>query len=765
MSNSDYINGLMEELANDGIRPPESSNTVVNNNHDAMEDKIIHELESCTGRKFSAEQYSILKHHGNACILACAGSGKTTVSISLIAKRIKTGEIKDTNKLIYTTFSKSGADDMKTRLNGLLDQMGMGYLNVQVRTLHSFFLSVLRTFGVNNRIIKNSERTKLVKQACKDAGYTLKDDDLMIIDNLLSYQVNNLLTNKKLVESYVNTLEDLDVDTYTKINNGYRNLKNKDGVIDYDDMQYYLWLWLVKWAKSSDTNQSSLAKSVRDYCKAVYNDFYIDEAQDVSKIQFEIIRAIVTDPNDSSVLDKNLVFIGDDDQCIYEWRGSDPSIILTIGAQLNIPALVLSTNYRCSKEVVDYASHGIKLNNSRYNKGMSAFNDGGSVKIYPATVNDLCSLSIIAMNQIKYWLSNGNKCGDIAVLSRNNFHQALLANMLLREGIYCDMTDDMKLTKSFMYNDVKMVMSLAEDSWKPDTTSSILWKLCRFIGIANSRAIGKFQDSCGLSFYDTIGYIVKHYIDKTVEFNKSLNISIQASKHLDYYISKLSFDTRNDILTLYRTICMNNIEEKVRALLFQYIQATSFLYKSDDRKRSIQGLVKYIINLIKKDGYENMNNFLRVTEQLEGGKMVIPGEKITLTTIHSAKGREWKNVIMFACDNVSQPSFDGIRKLVNDGIPLGDIYSNIDEERRLFYVGNTRAKENLFVITYDKPSVFILEALGAFDDKIGTGNNATIIELVNNDNWAENYKDVIQSKIMDTNSKHYYNPEDYKITE
>ena len=1141
MSNSDYINGLMEELANDGIRPPESSNTVVSNNHDAMEDKIIHELENCTGRKFSAEQYSILKHHGNACILACAGSGKTTVSISLIAKRIKTGEIKDTNKLIYTTFSKSGADDMKARLNGLLDQMGMGYLNVQVRTLHSFFLSVLRTFGVNNRIIKNSERTKLVKQACKDADYTLKDDDLMIIDNLLSYQVNNLLTNKKLVESYVNTLEDLDVDTYTKINNGYRNLKNKDGVIDYDDMQYYLWLWLVKWAKSSDTNQSSLAKSVRDYCKAVYNDFYIDEAQDVSKIQFEIIRAIVTDPNDSSVLDKNLVFIGDDDQClpvgtkvyttsgikniediqvwdkvlagcghsktiygtvdnvsskyvetdlyvvttksgktikatgnhigfakvvpveglyytylmyrhdfgfrigttsgvrtgnrreirngidirlvqersdkiwiiktsntveeskyweayyaykysipmyrfvtsdsgkgipetslsenyvrqlhnklntfengkrllsdlgmfyeyhhrvpqaegerckinhswfsskqinkygthnseisintsnedfistfedmlsitnrksstkynyknarnsssdidkqaeiiktihdrcvdkniylevdtdakftenkfipmpfshlgigmliptvveyekeglpaykviddeivdiqresykgqvydlsvpetrnfvadnvvvhncIYEWRGSDPSIILTIGAQLNIPALVLSTNYRCSKEVVDYASHGIKLNNSRYNKGMSAFNDGGSVKIYPANVNDLCSLSIIAMNQIKYWLNNGNKCGDIAVLSRNNFHQALLANMLLREGIYCDMTDDMKLTKSFMYNDVKMVMSLAEDSWKPDTTGSILWKLCRFIGVANSRAIGKFQDNCGLSFYDTIGYIVKHYIDKTVDFNKSLNISIQASKHLDYYISKLSFDTRNDILTLYRTICMNSIEEKVRALLFQYIQATSFLYKSDDRKRSIQGLVKYVINLIKKDGYENMNNFLRVTEQLEGGKMVIPGEKITLTTIHSAKGREWKNVIMFACDNVSQPSFDGIRKLVNDGIPLGDIYSNIDEERRLFYVGNTRAKENLFVITYDKPSVFILEALGAFDDKIGTGNNATIIELVNNDNWAENYKDVIQSKIMDTNSKHYYNPEDYRITE
>ena len=96
-----------------------------------------------------------------------------------------------------------------------------------------------------------------------------------------------------------------------------------------------------------------------------------------------------------------------------------------------------------------------------------------------------------------------------------------------------------------------------------------------------------------------------------------------------------------------------------------------------------------------KDGFDKMMDFLRVTEQLEGGKMVIPGEKMTLTTIHSAKGREWKDVIMFACDNVSQPSFDGIHNMIEDGISVHDIFENLDEERRLFYVGNTRAKENL----------------------------------------------------------------------
>ena len=117
---------------------------------------------------------------------------------------------------------------------------------------------------------------------------------------------------------------------------------------------------------------------------------------------------------------------------------------------------------------------------------------------------------------------------------------------------------------------------------------------------------------------------------------------------------------------------------------------------------------------------------------------------------------------MFGCDNVSQPSFDGIYGMIQDDIPMSDIFENIDEERRLFYVGNTRAKENLFVITYLQPSIFILEALGAFKDKNG-GNNATIVELVSDNQWQERYKDTIQEKIFDSNSKYFYNPEDYKV--
>lgn len=693
----------------------------------------------------------------------CIVTHNTTISVNLIAKRIMTGEIKDVNKLIYTTFSKAGAAEMKERLDKLLKKLGMGHLNVQVRTIHSFFLQVLRTFGIRHNVISTSDRSKFIKQACKEVDFQLKDDDLMVLDNLISYQINNLLTEKKTIDSYVNTLEDLTVEKYMQIRNLYAKKKNEKGLIDYDDMQYLLWLWIVKFAKSKDPQQVSTAESVKNYCKAVWTDFYIDEAQDVSKIQFEIIKAMVEDPTNPGKLDRGLVFIGDDDQCIYEWRGSDPSIILTISAQFDMQTFVLSTNYRCLNEIVDYAARGIKCNNSRYDKSMIAFNKGGTVKILPSSGDDLCSLSILAMNHIKWWISQGHKLSDIAVLSRNNFHLAILSNMLLREGIYCNMTNDMKLTTSYMYNDVKNIISISETTWKPELTSNVLWKLCRYMGISTARIIANFQDTGALSLEDTLGWIIKKFVDKSLDFDKKLNISMQAEEKMQYYVNRMQSDTLNDMKLVYKSITCGDREQSIRNLLYQYLQASSFMYKSRDKNRSIVGLVKYILNLIKKDGIDKMLDFLRVTEQLENGKMVIPGEKITLSTEHSAKGREWKDVIMFACDNVSQPSFDGINKLIEDDVPIADIFANIDEERRLFYVGNTRAKENLLVITYPQPSVFILEALGAFNNNDGKGNDSKILEMVTDDQWQEHYKDIIQEKIFDTSSKYYYNIDDYKV--
>lgn len=95
---------------------------------------------------------------------------------------------------------------------------------------------------------------------------------------------------------------------------------------------------------------------------------------------------------------------------------------------------------------------------------------------------------------------------------------------------------------------------------------------------------------------------------------------MQAEQQMQYQMAKLSKDTTDDMYMLYRTLSSGSREDKIRSLLYQYLQATSFMYKSKDKNRSITGLVQYIINLMKKDGVDKMLEFMRVTEQLEGGK-------------------------------------------------------------------------------------------------------------------------------------------------
>lgn len=761
-SNKEYLSRLMGELETEGVKPVDNSKIAgtLGNKVPSVDDiglQTILKMEQVSGVKYSDEQKEILLHKGNACILACAGSGKTTTSVHLIAKRILTGEV-DPDKMMFSTYSKSGANEMKVRLEKLLQTLGVKK-SIQVRTLHSFFLHLLRTFGVTADIIKDYDRTKYIKEACKDADYLPKDDELILIDTLLSYQVNNLLSDKKTIASYVNTIDDLTLEQYSKIRVGYANRKSQAGVIDYDDMQSYLYLWLCKFSQSDKENERAIALSVKNYCKAMWTDFFIDEAQDVSKIQFAIVRSIITDIEDDTKLDRGLILVGDDDQAIYQWRGSDPSIILSIGPMFDIKTFVLSTNYRCKSNIVNFASRGVKCNSGRYDKSMKAFNEGGDVKILPSSKEDLCSLSKLAVHHIKWWIQQGNELSDIAVLARNNFHLAILSNMLLREGIYCYMSEDMKMTKSFMYKEVRKLIEMSKDTWNHDTTSTMLWKMCKFMSTSNAKMIADFQNNSALSLKDTLGYILKNMYGAPIEFSKNLKISIQAFDKLKFALSRFAHETVNDLGALYASMDNPDEVEALKGLMFQYIENTQYLYKSKDKQRSIRGMCNYIIEIIRKDGYDKLVQFLRVTEQFESGKAGIIGDRVTLTTLHSAKGREWKNVIMFACDNVSQPSLDGINKLAQDGVSTQDIFENIEEERRLCYVGNTRAKDNLLIITNKMPSMFILEALGAITDNC----NVRIYDLALDESFIDRYLPFVSKYITNENSEYYYDINNYKL--
>ena len=744
--NSNTLDQWVNDLREQGIMPTDISYTQKNNPMD-NDLRVILDLEQRTGVPYSEEQRKILLHRGSACILACAGSGKTTTCIHLIAKRVLTGEIKDTEKLLFTTFSKTGVNEMKTRLDKLFKTLGIRK-TVTVRTLHSFFLHLLKEFGVNMEIIKNYERTKYIREACKQYDVNCSDENILAIDTLLSYQVNNLMSDSAVVASPNNKVDGLTLEKYRAIRVAYKDKKASAGVIDYDDMQTYIYLWLVKFAKSEQESERAVAKSVRDYCKALWDDFYIDEAQDISKIQYAIIKEIVAKEDDKTKLDKTLVFIGDDDQAIYQWRGSDPDIILSVAPTFDLTTLVLSTNYRCKSEIVDYATRGVMCNSQRYSKGMSAYNQGGKVSIDIGHSESITEYSMKALAHIKKLISAGESPSDIAVLARNNSHLTILGAQLFKEGIYCNLSSEMKCTGSSLYSDLKKLLELSQgNSYKADNLGSMLWKICRYMKADVSKAIGEVQSNLGLDAKTTLGFIL-HADD---ENGRHFFVNDSTRNLLERKVSRIS----SEHLTILREVydALKQTPEDCFAKLAQLYQSgTSWMYKSIERIRNCVAMIEYFKMCVKTDGVNKTQEFLRTLEQFEAGNVAVISQTLTLCTVHSAKGREWKHVIMFACDNVSQPNFETCAGLVEKG-DIATFNSYIAEERRLFYVGNTRAKDSLLVLTSKSPSIFVLEALGL----LPSDSNATLSKFNYRLGVVEKlYCDKLREAVYGENSKYRY---------
>lgn len=686
----------------------------------------------------------------------------TTINTHLIAKRIQTREIQDTDKLIYATYNRAGMEEMQQRMSDILKRLGIRN-TVKVRTIHSFFLSLIREFGIDAEILSEYDKYRMIGEACKYAGYTPKEDEKTNILNVLSYQINNLVTSAKAMAFSGGNLKDLELWQYDSIISYYANEKSKRNKMDYDDMQSFLYLWLCRWCDSENESEREISRQVREYCKISYNDFYIDEAQDVSKMQFEILRAMMTDPNDKNRLTARLTFIGDDDQCIYEWRGSSPSIIQSAGTEFNIKNFVLSSNYRCKSEIVNYATRGIVQNNMRFEKGMKSNDLGGDVKIAIGgdSYCDFVKSSIIALNHITYLVESGKKQRDIAVLARNNGHLTVLSILLLWSGIYSDTTEETKVTNSQIYKDIKMILKLCDDCWDCNLLWKNIWKFYRYTPRNLASMMSSIQNGCGCTIKDTLHILLDNFgLDTGEKPEASKNLGPLELKYLKEIRYRSNSELKEVLFKMYEIMCKDNKSLRFKMLSDMFISGQREICKTLDKFREIQGVFKLLNDIaMYKTDFDGLNEFLLMLERYEKGSVGVMGDKITLSTIHSAKGREWKNVIMFACDNVGQPNLESLRNLTYNSSELNeqDINAYIDEERRVFYVGNTRAKDNLLVITANTPSVFLLESLGA-----EVGNKKIIyFSEFRNAVFAENI-DLIKNKIKNPESPYYYDEEKYK---
>ena len=643
----------------------------------------------------------------------CIVTHNTTILTHLLAKRILSGEITDTKRLLCTTFSKAGSSEMEDRLGTLFTRLGIRQ-KVQVSTLHASYYKVLKHFGLVGNVCTGGQRLKMVTDACRDVGLrNLSTEDLQLVDSLLSYQVNNLLSDDGLIKSYVYTLNDIEPDQYSNIRYCYNKMKEESGLIDFDDMQLYMYMLLVAQKK----------QEVISFCRGLWDYFFIDEFQDVSKIQFAILREMITDHN-------KLIVIGDDDQCIYQWRGADPNIILDICGYYDIQKFVLSTNYRCGGEIVKRAAKGIKNNVRRSEKEMIPYDNGGVIKMCDVGSDNLYEMSLYAHKYIKSLVDDGVNPDKIAVLSRNNQHVSLLNNMLFKSGIYCKTVPEMRMTNTPIYKDMKNLIRLSEPTYNYNVVASTMWKVCQYLGANNSKAIAELVRDGGLSVKDALGFIITKctVYDCRIDWDKNVSIPPKVESKINQLFTACRDDVARGLVSVYKALDLKDRTERIVALSGLYLGATEFMNKSRDRTRTAVGFLEYL-SVLLEDGVEDTESFLRLSEQYESGKMALMGPRINMSTIHGAKGKEWEHVIIFADDNVTFPSFEGIYKMVSDNVSMQDISGSIDENRRLHYVAMTRAKKFLTIFgDANNLSVYTLEALGALDKKDNVLNKH-IIEM------------------------------------
>ncbi len=597
---------------------------------------------------FNNQQKSAVSHiDGPGVVLAVPGAGKTTVLICRTANLIINHNVSPKN-ILSLTFSKASANDMKQRFNKMFGNNIKS--NIHFSTIHSFAYKLLREYCYRNKInykLIESKKTKVNKSMLLKDFYNkynnsiINDDKLEELINTIGY-VKNMMISPSDFDKYNN----FDIKSFNKIFINYEEFKRKNNYVDFDDM-------LTLTYKILNSNNALLKKY-----KSIYKYIQVDEGQDTSKVQNEIIKLLSSPTN-------NLFVVADDDQSIYGFRGSSPEYLLNFDKiYKNAKTFFMEQNFRSSKNIVSVCNDFIKNNSLRYNKNLFT----------KRSINE--PVKIIKLKdeyqQLEYLLKqlkSINKLDQTAILYRNNTSSISIIEMLSNNNIPF-YTRDSKLHffNHWILKDTIAFMNLALDNYDIQSFEKIYYKMNGYISKA-----------------------ALHYV-------KSNNLNQDIFDRLLKFPGFKSFQKEN-ITRLkkdFKHISKKTPYDAIEFILYN-LEYNNYLNKHCKRfGYSLQG-TKTILSSLKVIA-SNTNTIIEFIAKLSMLKNIVKNSKnnkncLRLSTIHSSKGLEFENVFMIDLIDGDFPSTSSI-----DLHEIGEI-KPLEEERRLFYVGMTRARNKLSLIT------------------------------------------------------------------
>ena len=615
--------------------------------------------------KLNRGQDEAIKHGNGPCmVLAPPGSGKTLIVTERTRYLIEESGVRP-DQILVITFTRYAAREMKERFERLT--AGKNY-PVTFGTFHSIFYGILKcAYGIGANNLMSEKESSVLLQEVLDQTNIESTPEVEDEEEL----VRELLREVGMVKNGLYHLKDfhskyLTQDEFAEVFRSYEHQKKELKKFDFDDMLVQCYALFRK------------KPEILQGWQKRFQYILIDEFQDINRVQYEVIRMLAAPRY-------NLFVVGDDDQSIYGFRGAKPELMLYMKQEF--PALrtiSLTVNYRSTEFITGAAARVILHNDTRFYKRVQSFRGRGQ-NVHVQEVLDEQEEAQYVTEEIQKKLDQGIKPGEIAVLFRTAVQARMISEILSEHRIPFEMRDYVtNFYRHFIVKDMMAYLQLAAGKRDRSLFLTICNRPLRYLA-RNS------MENRQVNFED----LRKFYCDKDwmLDIIDQFDVDVRMMKNMapyaaiQYIRKKIGYD---DFLKEYA--------EKHQ---IPWKQLMDVMAELEERSKNFKSYDEWEIHIAK---------YTQELEEQQAKARKIKGErenKVQLMTIHSAKGLEFEDVFVIHANEGEIPHQKAEKK------------DEIEEERRLFYVALTRAKNNLCIsyITQKngnsiKPSRFVEELLG-----------------------------------------------------
>ncbi|WP_102347973.1 DNA helicase PcrA [Bacillus sp. Marseille-P3661] len=601
------------------------------------------------------EQQSAVKcTEGPLLIMAGAGSGKTRVLTHRIAYLMAEKEVQPWN-ILAITFTNKAAREMKDRVANIV---GPKAEEIWISTFHSMCVRILRRdidrIGVNRNfsILDTTDQLSVIKKILKEKNIDPKKFDPRSLLGSISSAKNELIS----AEEFEKTAGDYYSRTVSEVYKIYQERLKKNQSLDFDDL---IMMTIQLFQRVPE---------VLEFYQRKFQYIHVDEYQDTNRAQYMLVKFM-------AARFKNLCVVGDSDQSIYRWRGADIANILSFEKDYpNATVILLEQNYRSTKRILEAANVVIENNSNRRPKKLWTENTEGQKLTYYRGDTERDEAHFVA-GKIKELVESGKRrYSEIAILYRTNAQSRIMEEVLLKSNIQYNIVGGMKFYDRKEIKDIlaylRLIANLDDDI-----------SLARIVNVPK-RGIGA----------STLDKVANYAIDKDVSIFEGL-------KEVDFIGLSARF---TNVLAEFRDQLKhwNQMQEflSVTELVEEVLEKTGYremlkaekTLEAQSRLENINELLSVTQNFEKTSEDKSLIAFLTdlalVSDIDTADKEVDPHETVVLMTLHSAKGLEFPTVFLMGLE---EGVFPHSRSLMDD--------DEMEEERRLAYVGITRAEQELFL--------------------------------------------------------------------